>query len=270
LRNPLYAGNVRAGDEVCDGEHEAIVTDFVWACVQAKLRAQAPARRSRPGRRSSALLAGIARCVCGAALTPSSTRKGPKAYVYYICSRAQKQGVASCPGSRIAAGKLESFVVAEIRKIGRAPQFIAAAVTASSADRKEEALRLRAHVTEVRAGRSKLVGERARLITAVGDGNAGDGIMTRIRELDESVQAADIRLRDVEGDLATLTQGDTDPEALTRALADFDGVWDELTLAEGARLLDLLLEAVVYDGPRGDIELRFRPMPAHVTDEVAA
>ncbi len=71
LTNPLYVGKVRAGDDVCDGEHSAIVTNLVWAAVQEKLRVQAPARRSRPGRRSSALLAGIARCACGAALTPS-------------------------------------------------------------------------------------------------------------------------------------------------------------------------------------------------------
>ena len=37
LTNPLYVGKIRAGDDLVDGVHEAIVDQETWDCVQARL-----------------------------------------------------------------------------------------------------------------------------------------------------------------------------------------------------------------------------------------
>lgn len=50
-----------------------------------------------------------------------------------------------------------------------------------------------------------------------------------------------------------------DPEDLRRALLLWDHVWAALTLKEQARVMALLVESVVYDGPAGSAALTFRP-----------
>jgi site-specific DNA recombinase len=42
-------------------------------------------------------------------------------------------------------------------------------------------------------------------------------------------------------------------------LADFDAVWDRLAPREQARMIELLIECVAYDGHAGKIAITFRP-----------
>jgi site-specific DNA recombinase len=257
LKNPLYVGDVRAGTEVVPGEHEAIVPREQWNAVQRQLAAQAPDVGARATKRSSALLAGIARCKCGSAMTPTYTKSGPKRYAYYCCSAAQKRGRSACPGSRVAAHVLEPFVVEEVRKIGRDPSVIDAAVAADRQERDAERAKLAAEVGDLRRGRGRHISDRDRLIAAIGEGKAPASVMARVEELDGLVAAADARIAALERDLVAL-QGTSDVEALKAALLEFDGVWGALDLAERARVLALVLDEVVVDGTTGDAELRFR------------
>ena len=65
MRNPLYVGRVRLGDETFDGEHDAIVSQELWGAVQRKLTAQSP-NSGKPRAKSTALLAGLLICArCG-------------------------------------------------------------------------------------------------------------------------------------------------------------------------------------------------------------
>lgn len=40
----------------------------------------------------------------------------------------------------------------------------------------------------------------------------------------------------------------------------FDPVWDHLTPQEQARVTQLLIETVAYDGPAGTVAITFRPL----------
>ena len=257
LKNPLYVGDVRAGDEVVEGEHEGIVDRGVWDAVQRQLIAQAPDVGARAMKRSKALLSGILRCRCGSAMTPTTAKGRGRTYSYYACARAVKQGKAACPGSRVAAGVIEQFVVEEVRKIGRDPSVLEAAVAADREERDAERARLTAEMGELRAGRGRHVGDRDRLITAIGEGRAPASVMVRVEELDELVAEANGRIAGLERDLAALA-GTSDVEALRAALEVFDGMWGALDQAERARVLALLLDEVVVDGASGNAELRFR------------
>jgi hypothetical protein len=42
-------------------------------------------------------------------------------------------------------------------------------------------------------------------------------------------------------------------------LADFDAVWDCLAPHEQARVIELLVECVAYNGEAGNISITFRP-----------
>jgi site-specific DNA recombinase len=120
LTNPLYLGKVRCGDVLHDGAHEAIVDEKTWYAVQERLKSNAGGRAGRGKRKHDALLAGLARCgVCGSAMSPHHTKKGSRRYAYYVCVRQQKEGARICPGSRVPAGDLESFVLDRVRAIGQ-------------------------------------------------------------------------------------------------------------------------------------------------------
>jgi site-specific DNA recombinase len=257
LKNPLYIGAVRSGDDVVEGQHEAIVMRDVWDAVERQFAAQAPRLGARGTKRSKALLAGIARCGCGAALSRTTSKRPGRTYTYYACSRSTKHGQAACPGQRVPAGELDAFVVKQVRDIGRDPSVIEAAIAADRDQRDVECRRLEVELSEFKAARGRHAGERERVVAAVGEGAPPQGLVARIRELDGLVDAADARIVALIQDLAALA-APSDVEGLRAALLEFEGVWDELGQAERAHLMALVLDEVVVDRVTGEAELRFR------------
>jgi len=77
--------------------------------------------------------------------------------------------------------------------------------------------------------------------------------------VDERILEAEQRVNEARRDLAALDVGAIDPGELKRALADLEPVWAQLSTAERARVLALLLERVTFDAESGEVEIRFRP-----------
>jgi len=50
-----------------------------------------------------------------------------------------------------------------------------------------------------------------------------------------------------------------DDSEVAAALAEFDAVWDCLAPREQARVVEILVERVAYDGNAGNISITFRP-----------
>ena len=57
---------------------------------------------------------------------------------------------------------------------------------------------------------------------------------------------------------ATLAAKDVTPEAVARALSDFDPLWEVLTAPERERVLGLLIERIEYSGATSEIEITLR------------
>jgi DNA invertase Pin-like site-specific DNA recombinase len=117
LKNAIYAGLMPYGDEVHSGEHDAIVPEATWRQAQVQLRRQTRRTVTRP-RNPDYLLRGLLRCVhCGAAFTPATTtRKGDRAYRYYLCITRDKQGRSACPAGPLPAAAIEDFVLARLHE----------------------------------------------------------------------------------------------------------------------------------------------------------
>ncbi len=58
--------------------------------------------------------------------------------------------------------------------------------------------------------------------------------------------------------LAVLDEPSVSEVDVARALAEFDAVWDALTPAERARVIELLVERVEFDGVAGELSTTFR------------
>jgi site-specific DNA recombinase len=115
LKNRFYIGEVVYRGEVHRGKHEPILESALFEAVQAKLAAQAAARRCRL-RGSPALLS---RCLFdhrGNRMSPTHTNKGGARYRYYV-SQAVLRGKPQPAGlvGRAPAAEIEALVVAALR-----------------------------------------------------------------------------------------------------------------------------------------------------------
>ena len=111
LKNPLYAGNVRCGDAVYPGEHQAIIDERTWRRVQRLLKRHGRSCGERRANGHDPLLKGLLYCdPCGVAMTQSVTKRNGKSYRYYVCLNAQKRGWATCPTKSVPADKIEALV----------------------------------------------------------------------------------------------------------------------------------------------------------------
>jgi len=67
------------------------------------------------------------------------------------------------------------------------------------------------------------------------------------------------RVTEIDNELATLGSDLVNEADVTAALTDFDAVWACLAPREQARVIELLVERVAYDGKGGQLAITFRP-----------
>jgi len=119
LNNRVYRGEAVHKGTAYPGEHDAIIDQDLWDRVHAILQ-ESPRKRANNSRsRTPALLKGLIFSDTGAAMTPTSTKKGAKLYRYYVSMdviRNRETGEETAP-MRLAAGMVEDAVVTEVRRI---------------------------------------------------------------------------------------------------------------------------------------------------------
>ena len=253
LTNPVYIGRVRYKDEVHQGEHEAIVDADVFAQVQTLLQRNGRSGGSAVRNKHGALLRGLLHCAaCDCGMSHSYSSKGSRQYRYYVCTHAQKRGWETCPSPSVPAGEIERFVIDEIKCIGRDPTVIKQTLAQARNQTEEQIECLNADRNLLRKQLRDDHGELGRLAATARPGDP------RMADLHNSIRHGERRLTEVESELATLTGDLVDEAEVAAALADFDAVWDCLTPREQARVLELLVECVTYDGQGGNISITFR------------
>ena len=81
----------------------------------------------------------------------------------------------------------------------------------------------------------------------------------RLADLHDRVAAAERRLRDIRDEIDVLRDGMVGEHEIKSALSDFDGLWAAMSPKEQARVIQLLVEKVVYDGAAGTVSVTFLP-----------
>jgi site-specific DNA recombinase len=256
LTNVVFIGKVRYHDELYEGEHEAIVDPETFERVQKLLRLNNRTGGKRVRNKFGALLKGRLFCTpCGCAMSHShTTRNGTKRYRYYVCVNAQKRGWANCPSKSIPAAEIERFVVDQIRGIGQDPGLVAATLAQARKQSEERTKTLDAE-------RRGLVRQRERddadlRATSLADGNVES--VARSADLLERIGVVQIRVDEIDAECADLRREIIDEDDVTAALADFDALWESLSPREQARVIELLIERVDYDGDAGTVAVSFR------------
>jgi site-specific DNA recombinase len=143
-------------------------------------------------------------------------------------------------------------VIDEIKCIGRDPALIKETLAEAQRQAEEQ-------IDQLKAERSALAGQlradHAELGKLAGKAQVGD---PRMADLNERVGDAERRLSEIESELATWGGNLVDEAEVAAALAEFDAVWDCLAPREQARIVELLVDQVVYDHERGCVSVAFR------------
>jgi site-specific DNA recombinase len=261
LTNVTYTGKIKYKDELHEGEHAAIVSHDVWQRVQLLLGRNGRTGGAAVRNKFSALLKGILHCVpCGCAMSPThSTKNGTKRYRYYVCTGAQKRGWHTCPSKSIPAGEIERFVVEQIKCIGRDPMLLHETIAQVRSRGQSQVVALE---TERRALERELArwnGETRKLLHQIVPGEGNTPSTARLADLQERIRGAEQRAAQVRVQVIALSREIVDQREVAKAMAVFDPVWDSLTPREQARVFQLLVERVDYDGATGKISITFHP-----------
>nr|WP_264306220.1 recombinase family protein [Rhizorhabdus wittichii] len=105
LRNVLYIGNIRHGDQVYDGEHQAIISPELWEANQ-QLFAKA-SNEPRPRKSLPSPLNGFLEDELGRVMGPAHGNRGSRRYRYYVSRSSTEHSEAPW---RIPAADLEAVV----------------------------------------------------------------------------------------------------------------------------------------------------------------
>ncbi|MCA9289475.1 MAG: recombinase zinc beta ribbon domain-containing protein, partial [Phycisphaerales bacterium] len=274
LTNVLYIGKVRCGTEVHEGQHEAIVDPAAFERVRALLRDAGRTGGTHISNKHGALLKTLLVCgPCGRAMThvmvtPQGKRKsaGRATHRYYRCQSDLKRGRGACPSRSLPAKAIEDFVVGRVREIGKDPDVLAATLDAVR-QRDEAAL------AALKAERAALGQDLAGIAKEAGSlAGAGDGprVAAVRADLEDRRLAAESRLADIACDERDLAERHVARADLRAALHRFDDVWAELSPAEQARALRLLVARVEFDAAKGSMAITFHEgAPAALTSTTA-
>ena len=256
VTNLTYLGKVTYKTEVHEGEHDAIIREDLWRRVQARLQRNGRSGGAEARNKHGALLRGLLHCgPCGCAMTHAYTQKKDRLYRYYVCARAQKRGWQSCPSKSVPAGEIERFVVDQIRCIGRDPGLVAETL---------ELTRRQAEEGIERLGKEREIVKRELKRDHAALGKATDP--AHLADLHDRIQTAERRLQEIRDEINTIRDGMVGEDQIRTALADFDDLWAALTPKEQARIIQLLVERVVYDGGAGTVAVTFRPSGIRALD----
>jgi hypothetical protein len=141
LNNRVYRGEAVHKGKSYPGEHEAIIDARLWEQVH-DIMGESPRKRANNSRtQTPALLKGLLFTATGAAMTPSSTKKGTRRYRYYVSMDLLKNRETSDDGipRRLPADTVEAAVIAEIRRVLRTPETTAQVIAALDRDNIPEA-----------------------------------------------------------------------------------------------------------------------------------
>ena len=126
LHNRVYLGEAVHKGVSHPGEHEPIIERNLWDQAHSLITARPRERAKRPLGHMPALLKGLVFGPSGAAMTPAYTRKGGKLYRYYVSTDVLRTGARASPIKRIAAARLETVVIDQIKILLQSPEIIVA------------------------------------------------------------------------------------------------------------------------------------------------
>lgn len=253
-----YLGKVRFQGKIYEGEHEAILDDYLGDRVRKQLAANRIQMGSKQRAQHPGLLKGL--LVCGGGGCPMyltyASKLGRVQYPYYVCSQADKLG-CDCPSKRLAAQEIERFVLSQVRQVTLDNKLVQEALD----EAEETGMASRAELEAERDAAERAQKSAQRRIKQLSrNTKTANPELTVLRktQAEEDLQKAEQRLAEIEAALAKGEETVRDRDALQTAVMRFDPVWEALGHSERTRFLNLLLERIEFDGREGAVAFHYR------------
>mgnify|MGYP002619856495 FL=1 len=266
LRNVTYLGKVEFNGELYEGEHEAIVSEELFARVQSVLTSKACGRGRRRGRNPEYLLQGIAWCgLCDKRITTTAGRgRNKEIYRYYVCSNRGRKGRDGCDHPRLGAEELEQLVVSRVKARCTDPLLREEIVARMEVGRVEAMAAITSERERIVADEAKLHAEGRKLMDAIGSetGSQGKLLAERIGEIEAQLDVLSTERCSLDAQLRGLQNATEQVRATVDILEVFDAVWDEFEAAEKQDLVHLVVKRVVVNEPEGKLDLEFHDLAA--------
>jgi site-specific DNA recombinase len=199
-----------------------------------------------------------------------TTKQRTKRYRYYTCASAQKRGWDTCPAKSVPAAEIEQLVIGRIKTVGKDPGVLQATVVEARRQDTERLAELEAERRVLERDLTRWQADERRLARPLVTADANDPVLGRVADLQERIRQAETRLFRVREQIALLRKQWLDEDDVRLVLSLFDPVWESLTPAEQARVVQLLVERVDYDGARGRVAITFHETGIRtLADEIA-
>jgi len=250
LGNVLYTGQVKVGDEVFPGEHEAIIDQPTFELAQVKLKDNTW-KSGNPHRiKMDALLRGMIYCsCCGSGMYSTYSANKERRYRCYVCYRSQQKIEGYCTSRSVSAPLVEDAVVESIRRVGVQPDVLAETAVAARQRLAEIVTGLRGELNTTNGRVKNLKSQVARLRNPEAQ---------RLAEIREQLAAGEARAEELRKEILRREKQRIDEKELRRAMDSFEEVWKTMSLEEQRNLLRQLVEKVGYDGRTGKVTVSFK------------
>jgi site-specific DNA recombinase len=245
----VYTGQVKVGDVLFPGEHDAIIDRQTYDLAQVRLKQNAWTSGNPHRMKMDALLRGIVYCgCCGSAMYSTYTAKASKRYRYYVCHRAQQKTDGYCTSRSVSAPAVEEAVVEGIRRVALHPEVLAEIAAVARQRLAEELLFARKEVDAANLQIKNLRSQTARF----------HADLTRVSGLEAQIEDAEASLIGLRKVVLAREKMCVDERDLRQTASSFDELWKTMNIAEQRALVQVMVEKVGYDGRTGKVTVSFK------------
>ncbi len=250
LGNVLYTGQVKVGDELFPGEHEAIIDQQTFDLTQKRLKENAWTPGNAHRVKFDALLRGLIYCsCCGSGMYSTYSANKERRYRYYVCYRSQQKLEGYCTSRAVSAPSVEEAVVKSIRRVGVHPDVLAETARLARQQLAEIIAGLREELNTSNGRVKNLKSQIARLRNSEA---------ARLDEIREQLADGEARAAELRKEILRREKHRIDEKELCRTMESFEDVWNAMNLEEQRNLLRQLVEKVGYDGRTGKVTVSFK------------
>jgi site-specific DNA recombinase len=248
-RHEVYLGHILLGEIRTEGAHEALVDEVAFVRAESILRGNARNSRTAPlaakAPKRVYLLTGLARCECGAALSPHPSRQ----YHYYRCVAVQKRqaSASDCRVRQVHAERLEEAVVGVIREAVLKQGMLDDAVTEANRLVKDVVEPGKARLSVLQKQQGTVKAEFRSTVANLASAGLGarDGLAASLlRDLEDRASGLEKAIAEQEALVAGWEAQRVDLDVIRQALSTFENIYEELLPAERQELLGLLVRRV--------------------------
>lgn len=266
LRNDVYRGVLRYGQNVNYTAHEPIISEALWDAARSAEKTRCRSPKQNPVDNTPFYLRGLVHCPhCGSRMTPASHHGRSAKVRYYECLAAHKKLTTDCPSQRVNAEALHDAILDEIALAARHPEKITAYI-----DQAVMALPIADDMTaelEALTGRVKEVERRMDRVQSAIEESEGElrPLTKRLNELEqERISITTERLK-LESRVTESGKARPDAQHIQALWSRFAELWEGMTDEERETVMQQLVERVdIHTKTEGTCRIRISgQVPRH-------